>query len=411
MFFKIFGASYLTARLFSALFPFLALVILYNWMKKEKGEVFAFLVGLFFVFLPPVMKKVRFPGMDMPLMLFTLVSIMFYYKAYVDNLKKYWIGCGVFFGLAMLTKGPMALFIPLAILIHLGWTKKISLLKNSTPWFSFLLGLLVFSLWPLALQLTGQFHIFEKYLDFTFIHTVAEGRGLSEYTFFQCLLFLIKQTAPWLVLTLFSMYLALRVRSQDHLLKLFISLWLAVLIPLSMVKFKYSHYMMPMYPAYAFLAAYPVSFLSSKVIKKIYQGFIFVTVTMALLLLIFPLTTEIRRDPEIFEIRKLTDLMPVKPDTWGVVSDVYPYWALANLNGFHDHSNTLSLTAPDLLSIIEQEDGKNWIFLIPSSVYNQHVHLLDVRLKKLIYFEKQDMVVAIERAIFDDGQMLIKKRR
>jgi len=70
------------------------------------------------------MKKVRFPGMDMPLMLFTLMSIMFYYRAYVENLKKYWLGCGIFFGLALLTKGPMALFIPLAILLHLLWTRK-----------------------------------------------------------------------------------------------------------------------------------------------------------------------------------------------------------------------------------------------------------------------------------------------
>ena len=411
LFFKVFGASYLSARIFSALFPLVTMIVLYKWIKKEKGEVTAFLVCLFFVFLPPVMKKVRFPGMDMPLMLFTLASIMFYYRAYVENLKKYWLGCGVFFGLALLTKGPMALFIPLAILLHLLWTKKLRRLGSITPWGSLLLGLMIFSLWPLALKLTGQFAIFEKYFYFTFVHTVAQGRGVSEFTFFQCLLFLIKQTAPWLILTVFSIYLSLKVRSKDDLLKLFISLWVAVLVPLSLVKFKYSHYMMPMYPAYAFLAAYPISFLSKNIIKKIYQGFVYVTVIMTLVLLMFPLTAEIRRDPEIFEIRKLIDIMPVKPDTWGIVNDIYPFWALTNLNAFHDHSNTHELTPENLLSIVAQDDGKNWIFLIPNSVYQAHLKVLDVKLKKLIYFEKQDMIVAIERSIYDDDLMFIKKRR
>jgi len=411
LFFKLFGASYLSARIFSALFPLVTLMVLYKWIKKEKGEVTAFLVCLFFIFLPPVMKKVRFPGMDMPLMLFTLVSIMFYYRAYAENLKKYWLGCGIFFGLALLTKGPMAFFIPLAILLHLLWTRKLRLLASITPWGSLLLGFMIFSLWPLSLKLTGQFDIFEKYFYFTFVHTVAEGRGVSEFTFFQCLIFLIKQTAPWLILTLFSIYLALKVCAKDDLLKLFISLWVAVFVPLSLVKFKYSHYMMPMYPAYAFLAAYPISFFSKDVIKKIYQGFVYVTIIVTLGLLIFPLTTEIRRDSEIFEIRKLIELMPIKPNTWGIVNDAYPFWALTNLNAFHDHSNTHELTTESLLSMVEQDDGKNWIFLIPSSVYQNHFDLLDVKLKKLIYFEKQDMIVAIERSVFDDNLMFIKKRR
>ena len=305
----------------------------------------------------------------------------------------------------------MAFFIPLAILLHLLWTRKLRLLASITPWGSLLLGFMIFSLWPLSLKLTGQFDIFEKYFYFTFVHTVAEGRGVSEFTFFQCLIFLIKQTAPWLILTLFSIYLALKVCAKDDLLKLFISLWVAVFVPLSLVKFKYSHYMMPMYPAYAFLAAYPISFFSKDVIKKIYQGFVYVTIIVTLGLLIFPLTTEIRRDSEIFEIRKLIELMPIKPNTWGIVNDAYPFWALTNLNAFHDHSNTHELTTESLLSMVEQDDGKNWIFLIPSSVYQNHFDLLDVKLKKLIYFEKQDMIVAIERSVFDDNLMFIKKRR
>ena len=77
IFFRIFGATYTTARFYGAIFTLITLVVLFFWVKKNCGNKLAYLTGTIFVMIPPLIKKSRFPNMDTPLMLFILLIMLF----------------------------------------------------------------------------------------------------------------------------------------------------------------------------------------------------------------------------------------------------------------------------------------------------------------------------------------------
>ena len=203
VFFKIFGPSYVSGRIFSTIFTLGTFFILVSWIFKIDKK-WAFFAGLIFLLIPSLIKKTRFPGMDTPLMFFIFTSLFFYFKALTQQ-KKNWIYCGLFFGLAMLVKGPMAILVPFGIFCHLLVTKDLKRLLTPVPWGGLFLGLILFSIWPLSLYLKGEFGVFTHYLDFTFLHTIKDGRGGSS-SFFTYFLFLLKQTPLWFLLFGFTLF-------------------------------------------------------------------------------------------------------------------------------------------------------------------------------------------------------------
>ena len=192
LFFKLFGVGYLQARLFGAIFAIATVLVLYFWVKRERGALFAWVSSSILLLMPPLIKKSRFPNMDFPLMFFILCGLIFYFNALKG--KKYsWYICGIFWGLSLLIKGPMAVLLPLSIFIHIIFTKKWKTLFNIHSWGGLLLGILIFSSWPIALHLVGKDYIFHKYLESIFVFSIGGSRGITEYSFFFGITFLLKR--------------------------------------------------------------------------------------------------------------------------------------------------------------------------------------------------------------------------
>ena len=403
VFFKFFGASFLTARLFASLFSLLTLILLLKWVYEEKGEKSAFFTGAIFTLILPLIKKSRFPNLDLPLMLTTLASLKFYYNAYKHNLKKDWIFCGLFFGLGLLVKGPVGVFVPMVILFHLVVTKNTKKLFDIWPWCGLVLGCFLFCLWPLLLKLNGQSEIFFKWVDFVFFHTLKDGRGESSSSL-TYILFLLKHCGPWFLLSAFSIKYYKKIGKNDPLYLLFLTTFLSILILLSFQRFKYSHYLIPVYPALAFLAAYSLQGLGDKIVLKIKTCYRGLAVLVVLILLIFPLTTSIKRDREIYKLKSYFEMANTTPKQWKIVNGVYPFWSLNNLASWHDLGVVQSVSKNSLKTI---EEGD--VVLIDSSVWKEIKMKVSGDFTPLYKFKKRKMVVIISNSLIQDDYMFLEK--
>jgi len=371
IFFKIFGHNFLQARLFSGLWGLGCIMALSFFLKKEGRVSWGFLAGLFFVSLPFFLKKVRFPNLDIPLTFFSSLSLYFYYHALNFRIKafRFWILSGVFFGFALLCKGPPALFVPLTIFLHLAFTQKLGeTLKLPVPWLAFGLGLFIFSLWPILLTLNGRFDVFELWIQKQFFNTIVSARGKENFEPFAYVVHLLKYSAPWLIAVFFACFKFFKKKPLDPLFLLFFCWILSVLVPLSLMKWKYSHYILPLYPALAALAALPFENISLLAFRKITLIFRWLVVCATLIFLIFPIGTEERRNPELFKLVDILNHRKIRPKNWIVVEDAYEYWATCNLSSYLFDASPQNISAESVPSLINNKGSDGYLLFLKTQV-------------------------------------------
>lgn len=415
LFFKFFGSSYTAARIFGGLFTFICLISLIRMVRKHGNEQWAFLSALLFVAIPPLIKKTRFPNLDAPLMLFTFLSLSFYYDAFQKGKKISWVLCGLFFGLAMLTKGPMGGLVPLAIFFHLLATKSFRKIWAITPWASLILGLLIFMTWPISLYLNNRTDTFDWYLKTTFKFTMLEGRGVTKFNYFDYFIFLLKQTGPWLLLSLFSIKVLVKEKTKG--LHLFgVTTFFSLLILLSIPKFKYSNYLLPLYPFYAITAAYALnSFLKEGWFEKIRKGTMYLFLVTSLTLLVFPLTTKTRRDKIIHKSLEITKGLKKQPNVWVTIDSSYSFFALANLIGFEIDGEVVNqdlawlkrYLLDDAELVFKSESKVDWskkefIFLIRNADFEKVKDLINKKLVSIVHFKARDVILLVRKNNFNE---------
>jgi len=326
LFFKVFGASYVSARIFSSIFYLLSGSLIYQLTRKINNKLAYFSCFLFFT-IPPLFKKVRFPNIDIPLMLFLFVAFLLFLKAREKD--KFWYLNGVVFGLALLTKGPLGFLIPICQLCSLLWLKELDRLKNYKPWLGLIIGLMIFSVWPICLYFTNNFHIFEKWLDFTFLHTIKDSRGI-ESPFYAYFIFLFKQAPIWFFLALVGVIKSFQKKGEDKIIQVVSIHFLVILIMLSIPKFKYSNYLIINYPFMAILAAYPLTLLLSKLNQeRMVDCGRYLVIMASLIILTFPITNKTKRDTEIHDAFLILKKMEKIPKILYLERGSYGFWELS----------------------------------------------------------------------------------
>lgn len=332
LFFKIFGVNQVAARVFISLFSLGTLSVLYKSVKRLIGEKEAFISSFLFLLIPALLKKSRFPNMDVPLMLFSFITLLNYYLGVVSEKKSlfHWTLCGIFFGLSLLTKGAMGAIIPAAIGFHILFTKNWKVLLEKGFWLAFLMGLLIFSLWPLSLYLSGNYEIFEGYLGYVF--GLSKGEAATDFhaPFYTHLLFYSKQVPHLWFPFLVSIVPAFKEKRPFH--QFIVSSFVGMVFLLSLSSVKVSNYLLPTYPFLAIGACYGLMPLFEKEgpFSKFKKFMILVAVATPLVLLIFPLTNKSSRDKPLFKTKKVLETLHITPKEWVIVDDSYPYWNVAN---------------------------------------------------------------------------------
>lgn len=388
LFFKVIGHDFLQARLFGVLWTMATLVLLVQSLRRVNLN-WAFFAGLLFCLLPPLMKKTRFPNMDLPLMFFQLAAALYYLRVFKGEAKA-WLKVGLFMGLGMLTKGPMIFLVASGMFAHLLWHKKLRLMLSPYFVLAIILSLFIFSLWPLSLKINGQFYIFEDWFRFIFLRTAVESRG-DPSPFWTYLVFLLKQAAPWILFCLWSLK---KVSNKDSFYS-FWALWFTLgLLLLSFAGFKYSHYLIPLYPPFCIWAASSLVSLKETFHQRAYKVLSVLAVLVPVILCIFPIQTTSGREKEIFSIMEQLEHLPQRPKNWTIVEEVYPYFALANVVGYVEDSEAFEMKTGQFKQALNKADIDDVVYLVPKSLWDE-IQKEGPPLWPLMYFEQKDMVVLI----------------
>lgn len=171
------------------------------------------------------------------------------------------LAAGVFLGLGTLTKGPVAVALPVGtwvlwlLLRRCAWRTVV----GTRLWWAVLLYLAVVTPWCVAIYLrhgTAFYDSFLGYHNLNRLTTTQSGHGGPFYTF---AIVMIVGLVPWTWFAVAGLVKALRRRDEHDGLPLYLALWLFLVLGLfSVSQTKLPNYIAPAYPAAALLAGWVI---------------------------------------------------------------------------------------------------------------------------------------------------------
>lgn len=258
--FPIFGLSNFGVRFFPAVFAILGVISTYllGWygFKDEKK---AFLSSLI------LMSGVLYVGLartvytDMFFSVFIFLSLLSFYRGYALEKRK---GAGIllffiFSGLAVLTKGPLGILIPLLTVIAFLLIKKDMkfLFCNYSAW-----GLVIFSAitipwYVLMIAKYGHSFTYEFFYN-DHIRRILEAEHTSNDTWYFYPLTMVLCTFPWGLFVAASLIaLPVKLLKQKNPFHIFLACWIGmVFLIFQPAHSKLVSYIFPLFPALALLA-------------------------------------------------------------------------------------------------------------------------------------------------------------
>ncbi|WP_319200806.1 glycosyltransferase family 39 protein [uncultured Ilyobacter sp.] len=245
-----------TIGMFSLLPALLILIIMSRWSSSELDEEDQTLAsGMLFttsIFLGGGLVL----RMDMLMTLFIILSLYSFYRCYTGigkSWEPYLIWLWIF--LALFTKGPLGILIPLvSIIVFLTAEKKLSKIRQYLP----LRGLIILvSLTVIWLSLV----YFEGGKGYLYNLTVKQtvGRGVNSFKhkrpFYYYFTGSLASFLPWSLFYVTTFILGIKNRSNAGLLeKFFRTVVISTFILLSFISSKLEIYLLPAYPFVAFLS-------------------------------------------------------------------------------------------------------------------------------------------------------------
>jgi 4-amino-4-deoxy-L-arabinose transferase-like glycosyltransferase len=139
--YHLFGINEFAARFFGAACGAILVACMYMFCEKYSSRKAAVVSSLILATAPLFVGTSREAITDMPLSLFTAGSVMAFYHAFEQRASRWcWLGYALI-GLAVMTKGPVGLVLPVAIIgcYHLLRRDAWSALRFYRPWFGFIL--------------------------------------------------------------------------------------------------------------------------------------------------------------------------------------------------------------------------------------------------------------------------------
>ncbi len=253
--FQVFGANSFAARLPSAIFAALSLVLIFYLGKLLYNRTVGFLSALVLGTFSTFYLFAKHAMMDVTFTFFIVASVYFFVQSQkTEKPTKFVLLSGIFFGLALLTKQVEALLLPLIIMIYLLATNrsiKVFFTKNFAIFWG--VGLLMVTPW-LAFMLVSFkddfWNWFVLYCGIQRTLSPIEGHSGNFLFYFS---FLASNETLWAVLLPFAGALSLfnaaakRVEQDTLLLA-----WMGVvLLVFTVAQTKLAWYILPAFPAFA----------------------------------------------------------------------------------------------------------------------------------------------------------------
>lgn len=276
------------SMLFLALFSMIPALVILNvmnkWVKdflpmpwRNSGQLMLITSGLF-------TGSAIVLRMDMLMCMFIILALYTFYRQYNNQGTKYdTFKLPLFIFLALFTKGPVGLLVPLlTILCFLFVKKQIRDFGKYLGWkqWSIMIGLC--SIWFLSVYLEGGYEYLDNLLFHQTVHRAIDSYYHKEpfYFYFKTIWYSL---APWTLLYLVAIIAGIRKKLIDtDLKKLFLTVIVTTFIALSVFSGKLDIYLLPIFPFIAYL-----SFLLLPDIPEKYLRFT-VIIPAAILIFAFP---------------------------------------------------------------------------------------------------------------------------
>jgi 4-amino-4-deoxy-L-arabinose transferase-like glycosyltransferase len=259
--YKLFGVSAFSARFFSAVFGALTILISFLFCRKYLGEKAGWLTAIVLLSSLHFNFQMRMSVPDPYLIFFMTAGFMCFYTFLVEKRKLWILLMYVFFGLGLLTKGPIAVALPgLIMLIFLIWTKKINwaMIRSFQIPAGIIIVLLISMPWywlnykaSNGLWTEGFFfkHNLQRFSD------TMEGHGGF---FLLPLIMVIAGLLPLGIFCIQAIFLAWKQRTNELLL-FCLSIVLGIIVFFSFSQTKLPNYTAPAYPFIAILIGFLLS--------------------------------------------------------------------------------------------------------------------------------------------------------
>jgi len=247
----------LSNRLPSALAGFITMVITFVLGGKLFNFRVGFLSGLILstcIFFPLISRWVM---MDSLLTLFFLLAVYCFYLGYEndENRRRYYLLAGLFMGLGVLTKGPVA-YLPIPILLLFAFFQKKSkrFLCRPLLW-GFLLSVMVVLIWWIpACWFGGRDYIHWILLKKATGTYVEGGKHLHPGPLYFYFVRFPAEFFPWIVFLPTAFIFGLRRGWEKRKEFIFLLVWFVfIFLFFTLSKGKKDNYLLPLYPASAMM--------------------------------------------------------------------------------------------------------------------------------------------------------------
>lgn len=252
--------SELTNRLPSALAGLLTLLVTFTFAKRlfnERAGLFSGLALATCLLFPQVS---RWMLLDSLFVLLFLAAILCLHHGFHlgERRRRDYLLAGLFMGLGVLTKGPIA-YLPILIFLVYGFSQKeVKRFWNRDLLWGVLLSLLVVMLWLVpACWMGGRDYAEDILLQRSLARFTEEGKHFHAESL---LLYFIRfpgEFIPWFVFLLIAFVFGLKRTTEKRREFIFLTVWFAVVfVFFTLSKAKKDTYILPLYPASAMMVGW-----------------------------------------------------------------------------------------------------------------------------------------------------------
>lgn len=222
---------------------------------------------------------------DVPFTFFFLLALYAYLKG--CRRPQYFLLCGLALAAGILTRSFLGL-IPLGILAgHLLFTRRLAILRSKYFVTGISFGVLLPLCWFASqVSLHGSEFLF-RHFSFT-VENLPLAQGKGSFRFLGGMLtyprLVFEAYWPWLPLMLLGLVSQFRkIRTDRDAAAIFLLLWVgAVIVPFSVATYKWLRYILPVFPAFAILAAISIdSLVGARRASVLKCAYIVLAITMA----------------------------------------------------------------------------------------------------------------------------------
>lgn len=246
--YKVFGVSEFAARFPSALLGVVCILVVYFSVRRLFSDEAALISGLVLTTSIEFFYLTKAAVTDITLCLCLTVSLLSFIE------RKYYLFY-IFAGLATLTKGPIGLLFPGAIVfLYLLFTRNFSELKNMKIPAGFLLYVLFGLPWYVVMYNLHGAEFIDTFIGFHNITRFTSPEHPEGVLWYYYIPVLILGFFPWTAVMVQAVWKSLTGMYQKNSAMLFLNIWAAfIFIFFSISRTKLVSYILPMYPPLAII--------------------------------------------------------------------------------------------------------------------------------------------------------------